>query len=70
MLGEYIMYTVKLMFWVIFFLIKLLLMIRKATKSAGLYVRFFNFAANHYSSGLLCFVILLLSVGLVYCCGC
>ena len=36
MLGEYIMYTVKLMFWVIFFLIKLLLMIRKAKKSAGI----------------------------------
>jgi len=67
-LGNDIMSGVDALFFVIFFLIKLLLMIRKANKSAVLYDRLFSFAAKHYSSGILYFFILLLSVGLVYLC--
>ena len=70
LLGENIGLVVKTLFLVIVFLIRLLLMIRKAKKSAGLYDRLFSFAANHYSSWLVYFVILLLSVALVYCCVC
>jgi len=67
-LGEYIGSAVKVLYLVILFLTQLLLMIRRAKNSVVLYDRFFNFAANHYSSGILYFFILLLSVGLVYCC--
>ena len=67
-LGEYIGSTVTMLYLVILFLINLLLMIRRANNSAVLYDRFFNFAANHYSSGILYFFILLLSVGLAYYC--
>lgn len=69
-LSEYIGSAVKVLFLVTLFLIKLLLMIRRAKKSAVLYDRFFNFSANHYSSGILYFFILLLAVGLVYFCAC
>jgi hypothetical protein len=62
--------ALSILFSIIFFFIKLLLMIRRAIKSAALYDRFFNFSANHYSSGIVYFIILLLSVGLVYCCVC
>lgn len=68
--SEHIMLTISMLFSVLYFLIRLLLMIRRAKNSAVLYDRFFNFAANHYSSGILYFFILLLSVGLVYCCVC
>jgi hypothetical protein len=68
--GKYIALAGMVLYLVILFLIRLLLMIRRANKSAVLFDRFFNFAANHYSSGILYFFILLLSVGLIYCCVC
>lgn len=65
---EHIMWTISILFSVIYFLIKLLLMIRRAKYSTVLYDKFFNFAANHYLSGILYFFILLLSIVLVYSC--
>ena len=65
---DYIMTAVSILLSVLFFSIKLLLMIRRANKSAALYNIFFNFLANHYVSGILYFSIFLLSVGLVYLC--
>ena len=67
-LGEYIGSAVNALYLVILLFCKILLMIRRANKSAVLYDRFFKFAANHISSGILYFFILLLSVALVYCC--
>ena len=55
--SEHIMLTITMLFSVLYFLIRLLLMIRRAKNSAVLYDRFFNFAANHYSSGILYFFI-------------
>ena len=66
---DYIGFAMNILFLIICFLINLLLMIRRAV-NVGIYNRLFNFAANHYSSGILYFIILLLSVGLVYCCAC
>jgi hypothetical protein len=68
--SEHIMLAITMLFSVLYFLIRLLLMIRRAKNSAVLCDRFFNFAANNYSSGILYFFIWLLSVGLVYCCVC
>jgi len=68
-LGEHLI-IISMLFSVLYFLFKLLLVIRRANNSIGRYDRFFNFAANHYSSGILYFFILLLSVGLVYLCVC
>ena len=56
-LGEFIGSAVEVLFLVILFLSKLLLMIRRAKKSAVLYDKFFNFTADHYSSGILYFFI-------------
>ena len=70
MLGEIFGSVLWGLWIVIVFLLRLVLMIRKAKKSVVLYEKFFNFAANHYSSWILYFFIFLLSVGLVYCCGC
>jgi hypothetical protein len=46
--SKHIMLTISMLFSVLYFLIRLLLMIRRAKNSAVLYDRFFNFAANHY----------------------
>jgi len=64
--NKYIGLAVYTLFLIIWFLIKLLLIIRRAINSAGLYDRLFKYAANYYLSGILYFIILLLSVGLVY----
>jgi hypothetical protein len=69
-LGQHITLAVEVLFLVILYLVKLLLMIRRANKSYGIYDKLFIFVGNHYSSGILYFCILLLSVGLVYLCGC
>jgi hypothetical protein len=69
-LGQSIGSAVKVLYLVILFLINLLLIIRRAKNSAVLWDRLFNFAANHYSSGILYFFILLLSVLLAYFCAC
>ena len=44
------------------FFFKLIFMIRRAIKSAEMYDRLFTFVANHYKSGLLYFIIFLISV--------
>jgi hypothetical protein len=64
-LGQNIGNVVYGLFLIILYLIKLLLMIRRTNKSSGLYDKYFNFLANHFSSGILYFFILLVSVGLV-----
>jgi hypothetical protein len=56
----------SLLLWIIFFGVKLLLMIRRAVKSAAIYDRLFNFSANQYSSGIVYLIIFLLSILLVY----
>jgi hypothetical protein len=61
--------VVNVLILVLFFGIKLLLMIRKAENSHVQYKQLFDYVAKHYLSGILYFFILLLSVGLVYCCG-
>ena len=56
----------SLLLWIIFFGVKLLLMIRRAVKSAAIYDWLFNFSANQYSSGIVYLIIFLLSILLVY----
>uniref|UniRef100_UPI002411249D hypothetical protein n=1 Tax=Stagonosporopsis vannaccii TaxID=2606854 RepID=UPI002411249D len=69
-LAEHFMFAIGMLFSILYFLLKLLLVIRRANNSSDLYDKFFNFTANHYWSVILYFFILLLSVGLVYFCIC
>lgn len=70
LLGEQLIFTISMLFWMLYFLFRLLLVIRKANKSSDLHDKLFDFKTNNYLSGLLYFYILLMSVGLVYLCGC
>jgi hypothetical protein len=59
-------WALSILLSIIFFCVKLLLMIRRAVKYAALYDCLFKFSANHYSSGIVYLIIFLLSIGLVY----
>ena len=65
-ITESMWWTFSLIVSIIYFPIKLVLMVRKAKKSAALYDRLFNFLANHYSSVIAYPFIILLSIVLVY----
>jgi hypothetical protein len=68
-LGQYIRYVLSSLGLVIYYIFRLLLMIRKANNSAGKYDRFFTFIANHYKSGLLYLFIFFISVSLFCFCA-
>jgi len=67
--GVYVVSVIVILFTVLLFLIKLLLMIRRANKSNGLYDRLFNFVIKNFSSIVVYFIIILVSVVLVFSCG-
>lgn len=68
-LGQDIRYVLSSLGLVIYYIFRLLLMIRKANNSAGKYDRFFTFIANHYKSGLLYLFIFFISVSLFCFCA-
>ena len=68
--GEPIMSIIRRLFLVLCFLINLLLMIRKAKNSVGKYDWLFKFLATNRLSIVIYSLIVLISVGLVYCCVC
>jgi len=67
--NEYILLTISMLLSVVYFLIKLLCIIRRANNSTGLYDRWFKFATDHRSSIIIYNLILLLSIGLLLYCG-
>ena len=68
-LGQDIRYVLSSLGLVIYYIFRLLLMIRKAKNSAEKYDRFFTFIANHYKSGLLYLFIFLISLSLILFCA-
>lgn len=67
--GDYFTWILFALFSGLIYLLKLLLIIRKANNSAGSYDRFFTFIANHYKSGLLYLLIFLISLSLMLFCA-
>jgi hypothetical protein len=65
--GVYVGSVVVILCTVLHFLVKMLFMIRRANNSVGLYDRLVNFVANY--SFVMYSLILLISVGIVYCSG-
>lgn len=54
---------------VLCFLIKLVLLLNRASKSNERYAEFFTWLDNNFKSIILYLFIILLSIGLLYCCG-
>jgi hypothetical protein len=61
-LGEFSCYCLSILFAVIYYFIKLLLMIRRANNSVGVFDKWVSFAVNHGPDIIICFLILLLSI--------
>jgi hypothetical protein len=68
--GEPIMSIIRGLFLVLCFLIEFLLLIRKANNSVGKYDWLFKFFATNRLSIVIYSLIVLISLGLVYCCVC